>query len=55
MYMELPRFTSTPIYKRIINFDVLREIDLLSGQQGAYNLTPSAASKPLTLTGGEFL
>jgi len=52
--MEIPHFPTTPIIKRIISFNVLREKDRLNGRQGAY-FKPSATTKPLTLTGGEFL
>jgi hypothetical protein len=55
MYMEIPHFNPAPILKRIINFNVLRAKERLNGKQGACYLTPSATSKPLTLTGGEFL
>jgi hypothetical protein len=55
MYMEMPLLKQTPIKQRIIDFIVLREKERLIGEQGAFYLEPTATSKPLTLTGGEFL
>jgi hypothetical protein len=53
--LEIPRFKPLPSYKRIVNFEVLRLRNRLTGKQGAFIFEPSATGKTLTLTGGEFL
>jgi hypothetical protein len=55
MNMEIPHPQNHACLQEIISFNVLREKERLIGEQGAFYLEPTATSKPLTLTGGEFL